>query len=401
MTDAGVPAAVSTDLQEHVIAMDDIPITVLLVEDDPVDAERIRAVPSDVRGRPFRIEWTTQLSAVLGWARANGAAMHDDGEHLRGRVLIVEDISARRSAESKLRAAEEALFEEKERTQVTLDAIGDAVMTIDLAGRVTYLNAVAEIMTGWPGKEALGRPFDEVFRVIDAATRQPVANPAQRAIAENRKVGLDANCLLLGRDGGELAIEDSATPIHCRDGRVTGAVIVFHDVSASRAMTLKMAHLAQHDFLTGLPNRVLLTERLTQAIGLAHRYQKQVGLLFLDLDNFKHVNDSLGHGVGDQLLQSVAERLSICVRATDTVCRQGGDEFVILLAETEHPDDAAHVADKLLAAFAALHDIDGHALHVTLSIGISIYPDDGTDVDTLLQHADTAMYHVKTSGRSN
>ena len=162
-----------------------------------------------------------------------------------------------------------------------------------------------------------------------------------------------------------------------------------------------MAHLAQHDFLTGLPNRVLLTERLSQAIGLAHRHRKQVALLFLDLDNFKHINDSLGHAIGDQLLQSVAVRLTACVRTTDTVCRQGGDEFVILLAEIEQPQDAAHVAEKLRAAFAVPHLIGGHELHVTLSIGISVFPDDGIDVDTVMQNADTAMFHAKARGRDN
>ena len=209
------------------------------------------------------------------------------------------------------------------------------------------------------------------------------------------------NCVLVRRDGFESAIEDSAAPIHNRDGQTSGAVIVFHDVSEARAMALKMSHLAQHDFLTGLPNRMLLTERLSQAIGLAQRHGKQVALLFLDLDFFKNVNDSLGHAMGDQLLQSVAERLVSNVRATDTVCRQGGDEFVILLAEIEQPLDAALIAEKLLEAFAEPHLVGGQELHITLSIGISVYPDDGVDLDTILQNADTAMYHAKAEGRNN
>ncbi|WP_211364173.1 putative bifunctional diguanylate cyclase/phosphodiesterase [Propionivibrio limicola] len=166
-------------------------------------------------------------------------------------------------------------------------------------------------------------------------------------------------------------------------------------------MALKMEHFAQHDFLTGLPNRMLLTERLSQAIGLANRHRKQVALLFLDLDFFKNINDSLGHAVGDQLLQSVANRLSANVRATDTVCRQGGDEFVILLAEIERPEDAALIAEKLLAAFVAPHLVGGQEIHVTLSIGISVFPDDGNTVDTVMQNADTAMYHAKSDGRNN
>jgi diguanylate cyclase (GGDEF)-like protein len=144
-----------------------------------------------------------------------------------------------------------------------------------------------------------------------------------------------------------------------------------------------------------------LKERLSQAIGLAHRHGKQVALQFLDLDYFKHINDSLGHAIGDLVLQSVAVRLSACVRATDTVCRLGGDEFVILLAEIEQPQDAAHVAEKLLAAVAMPQLIGGRELHVTASIGISVYPDDGIDVDTVMQNADTAMYHAKANGRNN
>ncbi|MEF8719011.1 MAG: EAL domain-containing protein [Candidatus Accumulibacter necessarius] len=166
-------------------------------------------------------------------------------------------------------------------------------------------------------------------------------------------------------------------------------------------MVLKMAHLAHHDFLTGLPNRALLTERLSQAIGLARRRGKQVALLFVDLDYFKHINDSLGHAVGDQVLQSAARRLSACVRTTDTVCRQGGDEFVILLAEIEQPQDAALVAEKLLVALAEPQLIGQHEIHVTLSIGISVYPDDGIDGDTVMENADAAMYHAKASGRNN
>ena len=334
------------------------------------------------------------------WASLNAAPMRA-GETRLGQVQTIEDISQRKMSEHILQLAEDALFDEKERAQVTLNSIGDAVLTTDLTGRVSYLNLVAETMTGWTREAALGRPLNEVFRILDGATREIAANPAQEAIDLDKTVGLAAGCLLVRQDGSEFAIEDSAAPIHNRDGQVMGAVIVFHDVSESRSMALKMAHLAQHDFLTGLPNRLLLTERLSQAIGIAHRHQKQVALLFLDLDYFKHVNDSLGHSIGDQLLQSVGSRLTSCVRATDTVCRQGGDEFVILLAEIEQHKDAALVAETLITAFGVPHLIAGHELHVPLSIGISVYPDDGSDADTILQNADAAMYHAKASGRNN
>ncbi|MBW8458509.1 MAG: EAL domain-containing protein [Thiobacillus sp.] len=369
----------------------------------PEDRDRVLADWRDAaRDRaPFQTEFRfLQKDESIVWTRVNSAAMLD-GKKWFGLVQTVEDITERKSAEFVLQTAEEALFEEKERAQVTLNSIGDAVLTTDLLGNVTYLNLVAETMTGWPCEEALGRPVSEVFNIFDGTTRLPAANPMQRAMAENESVGLGADCVLVHRDGSESAIEDSAAPIHNREGRVTGAVIVFHDVSESRAMALEMAHLAQHDFLTGLPNRLLLTERFSHAIGLAQRHTKQVGLLFLDLDNFKHINDSLGHAVGDRLLQSVANRLVECVRTTDTVCRLGGDEFVILLAEVGQPQDAAHIAETLRAALAMPHQVNGHELHINLSIGISVFPDDGIDVDTLMQNADTAMYHAKASGRDN
>jgi diguanylate cyclase (GGDEF)-like protein/PAS domain S-box-containing protein len=350
---------------------------------------------------PFRTEFRFQRNdGSVVWTRVNSAAMHD-GVRPRCHVQTVEDITARKATEFGLQAAEEALFEEKERAQITLNSIGDAVLTTDLQGNVTYLNLAAETLTGWSREEALGLPLAEVFRIIDGETRAVAANPARRAMEEDRTVGLAADCVLVRRDGGESPVEDSAAPIHNRDGRVSGAVIVFHDVSQSRAIVLKLTHLAQHDFLTGLPNRVLLTERLSQAIGLAHRHRKQVALLFLDLDNFKRINDTLGHVIGDQLLQLVADRLAACVRATDTVCRQGGDEFVILLAEIEQPQDAAHIAEKLRIVLAVPHLIGGHELHVTLSIGISVFPDDGIDVATVMQNADTAMFHAKARGRGN
>ena len=353
---------------------------------------------------PFQTEYRFQQEDhSIVWTRVNSAAMRNNqgvGRKLFGLVQTVEDISERKLSEFVLRAAEEALFEEKERAQITLNSIGDAVLTTDLVGNVTYLNQVAEAMTGWSRTSALGRPLAEVFNIIDGKTRSVAGNPAQRAIKEDRIVGLAGDCVLIRRDGFESAIEDSSAPIHNREGRVIGAVLVFHDVSESRAVALRMAHLAQHDFLTGLPNRVLLNERCSQAIGQANRHKKQVGLLFLDLDFFKRINDSLGHAIGDQLLQSVAKRLVVGVRTTDTVCRQGGDEFVILLAEIEQKLDATHVAEKLLAAFALPHLIDGRELYVSLSIGISVYPDDGHSVESIMQNADTAMFQAKASGRN-
>jgi diguanylate cyclase (GGDEF)-like protein/PAS domain S-box-containing protein len=295
----------------------------------------------------------------------------------------------------------EALFEAKERAQITLNSIGDAVMSTDIGGRVTYLNLVAESMTGWTREEAAGRPLEEVLRMVDAATRESLQNPMALAIRENKTVGLTPNCILIRRDGVEAAIEDSAAPIHDRRGQVTGAVMVFRDVSTARALSLRMSYLVQHDNVTGLPNRILLNDRLTQAMAMAQRHQRKLALLFLDGDRFKHINDSLGHATGDRLLKSVAERLLACVRSSDTVSRQGGDEFVILLSEVRHAHDAALSAEKILLAMSTPHSIGDHDVHLTVSIGIVTYPDDGTDAETLVRNADFAMYHAKNSGRNN
>jgi diguanylate cyclase (GGDEF)-like protein len=220
-------------------------------------------------------------------------------------------------------------------------------------------------------------------------------------VDQDRTVHLPSNSILVRRDGVEIPIEDSVSPIHDRDGKATGAVIVFRDVSAARAMALLMVHSAQHDFLTGLPNRMLLNDRVSQAIVLAHRHMKKVAVLFLDLDGFKHINDSLGHPIGDKLLQSIAKRLVDCGRSSDTVSRQGGDEFVVLLSEVEQSDDAAITARRMLQAVAEPHSIGQHDLHVTASIGLSIYPDDGLDAETLIKNADTAMYQAKENGHQS
>jgi diguanylate cyclase (GGDEF)-like protein len=205
--------------------------------------------------------------------------------------------------------------------------------------------------------------------------------------------------MLERRDGRQIPVDDSMAPIRNREGQAIGAVIVFRNVSAARAMALQMTYAAEHDVLTGLPNRTLLHDRIGQAIALAARHHKQAAVLFLDLDGFKRVNDTLGHLVGDKLLQSIADRLVACVRSVDTVSRLGGDEFVVVLSELERSGDAAVIARKLLHVVAATHSIEEHALQVSTSIGVSTYPDDGLDAETLIKNADTAMYRAKEGGR--
>jgi diguanylate cyclase (GGDEF)-like protein/PAS domain S-box-containing protein len=298
-------------------------------------------------------------------------------------------------------AIADASYAEKERALVTLNAIGDGVLFTDIAGNVACLNLVAETMTGWRWEEAVGQPLAKVFRIIDGATRKTASDPLEMAVERNRAVGLTTNCILIRRDGFESVIEDSAAPIYDRAGRVIGVVIVFHDVSTARAISLQMTYTAQHDLVTNLPNRLLFNDRVSQSVALARRQKRSIAVLFLDLDRFKYINDSLGHATGDKLLQSISQRLLATVRGSDTVSRQGGDEFVILLSDIACPEDAAASAKKILLAVSAPHSIGGQDLLIDCSIGISVYPADGEDAETLIKNADTAMYHAKENGRNN
>ena len=336
-----------------------------------------------------------------------------DDESLAARALLegaqdylVKDHVETRSLVRSLRFAvdrktmEGALFAEKERAQIILNNIPDAVGCTDVAGNITFLNRVAETMTGWALKEAQGRPAGEILPIIDAVSRKRIPHPLERAAQKNESSYFPSSSLLVRRDGSEVAVEEAVAPMHDDRGNPAGGVIVFRDVSVARAVATQAAHLAAHDFLTGLPNRMLLRDRLGQAIAASPRRLKKVAVLFIDLDGFKHINDSLGHAIGDKLLQSISEQLVRCVRASDTVSRQGGDEFVVLLSEVEDPKDITITVRRILQAIAVPQCIDQHDLHVTASIGVSIHPGDGADVETLIKHADTAMYRAKDEGRN-
>ena len=296
---------------------------------------------------------------------------------------------------------EQRLYIAQARAQITLNSIGDAVISVDMHGGVDYLNVAAERMTAWSRDEARGRPVTEVLEIVDTATGQAIVNPLEYILRGDPAAGITGECVLVDRRGRHTPIEDSAAPIHDWNRQLVGAVMVFRDISHNVALTAKMRHQAQHDFLTNLPSRVLLNDRVSLAISLARRSKAYPVLLFLDLDKFKHINDSLGHGVGDQLLQEVAERLQACVRTSDTVSRYGGDEFVILLADERHPQDAALTAEKILHALATPFLIGDQEVHTSTSIGIGVFPFDGMDAATLIKNADTAMYHAKERGRNN
>jgi diguanylate cyclase (GGDEF)-like protein/PAS domain S-box-containing protein len=420
---------------------------ILLIDAESDDAAGIFVELRSATEEQFRVEWFRELSAGHARLQAGGvAAIVLDlrlGESLGAEmfgdifrtasavpILILCEADAEEMARQLLRSVgddylvknqatghrlkrtlrlmmdrrrAEAVLLELEATNATLDSIGEAVIRTDVSGNITYLNRIAEKMTGWQRTEALERPVMEVLRIIDGASRVAVGNIMENQAQQDRfakAVTHPLNCVLVRRDGLEFGIENKVTAIHDQKGGVIGAVLAFHDVSLARATSHEMSYLAQHDFLTGLPNRMLFNDRLAQAISLAERHDKRLAVMFVDLDHFKKINDSLGHSVGDKLLQSVAGRLVASIRRTDTVSRIGGDEFVILLSQVEHGEDAAFSARKILRVLTTPHIIDNKSLDINVCVGVSTYPSDGQTAEDLMVKADTAMYEAKEHGRN-
>ena len=299
--------------------------------------------------------------------------------------------------------AEKHLAEMEGRYRALLEAAPDAMVVVNERGEIVLLNRQAEQQFGYPRDELLGR---QVKNLIPEGFAERLIADASRTLAEALAQQIGSGIELIGRrkDGSEFPIELMLSPLESADGiLVTAAIrditVRKKAVSAVRVMAQQMTYSAEHDFLTGLPNRMLLKDRVGQAIALARRHSNRLAVMFLDLDGFKNVNDSLGHAIGDKLLQSVAKRLVQCVRGSDTVSRQGGDEFVVLLSELERSEDAAVMTRRILQAVAAVHSVGQHELHITTSIGVSVFPEDGQDAETLIKNADTAMYQAKEKGR--
>jgi diguanylate cyclase (GGDEF)-like protein/PAS domain S-box-containing protein len=309
-----------------------------------------------------------------------------------GGILVtaaIRDISVRK-------AAEEHLARMEARYRGLLEAAPDAMVVVNQGGEIVLLNVQAEKQFGYRRDELVGQKVKNIIpdgfaeRLIADALRS-----AEDALAQQIGTGIE----LTGRrkDGSDFPIEIMLSPLEGAEGILVTAAI--RDITLRKKAEAQMIHSSEHDFLTGLPNRMLLNDRVDQAIRLARRYKRKVAVLFLDVDGFKHINDSLGHPIGDKLLQSIAKRLVDCVRGSDTVSRQGGDEFVVLLSDEKHAESAALTARRMLQAVAEAHSVDQHDLHVTSSVGVSVYPDDGLDAETLIKNADTAMYQAKENGR--
>jgi diguanylate cyclase (GGDEF)-like protein/PAS domain S-box-containing protein len=284
--------------------------------------------------------------------------------------------------------------------RIILASIGEAVIATDENGRIVTINAEAERLTGWSRRQALGQAIDDVFKLVDIDKRTPIPCPAATTMHQGRSIRIEGDSLLLSHDGREFIVEASATPVCEKGGPSLGAVLVCRDVSDTRHLQRCIAWQAGHDALTHLPNRNLLTDRLRLAIAQALRQQTLLAVCYLDLDDFKPINDRYGHEIGDRVLIKVAERLTAMIRDSDTVARIGGDEFVLLLAGAATPTDFRPALDRLVAEIAAPCQVDNRKLSVTASIGVAICPLDDSDPDTILRHADQAMYYAKQAGRN-
>ncbi|HQU14815.1 MAG: EAL domain-containing protein [Gammaproteobacteria bacterium] len=349
------------------------------------------------RGQPGKSQGL-EMSGLLGrhrWLELHAAALRDARGHVASLLCVVHDITQRK------RQAEEALFREKERVQVTLESIGDGVITTDVHGRIEYLNPSAERLTGWRNGEAHGKPLLEVLNLVDEATRTPVQDPVVRCLREAENVCLVAPALLLHRyEDREFAVKITAAPLRARERQVIGAVLVFHDVTELRTLARQMSYQASHDVLTQLINRREFETRLRQALVSARESSREHALCYLDLDQFKLVNDTCGHGAGDELLRQLAARLKADIRDRDTLARLGGDEFGVLFQDCPL-GKARELAETLLRAIRDFRfSWRQQVFEVGASIGLVPVSAHSGDFAEIMSAADSACYMAKERGRN-
>ncbi|HET6628239.1 MAG TPA: EAL domain-containing protein [Woeseiaceae bacterium] len=327
------------------------------------------------------------------WMTSRAKALQDDKGRLVRLLGVEVDITERK-------LYEEALFREKESAQITLRSIGDGVITTDANCNVEYINPVAEELTGWKVDDASGRPVDEIFRGFHEETCEPLENPLSVSIRRSRSIKSVRPTLLIRRDGNELYIESCASPIRDGKGDITGGVLVFHDVSESRELNRRLSYHASHDILTGLVNRREFENRLERALKSARAKETSYALLYLDLDQFKIVNDSCGHSAGDHLLGQLGALLKSKIRWRDTLARLGGDEFGVLL-ESCSLEEAMQTAETLRIAIGDFKFMwDDRSFRLGVSIGVVPITADNEDVAALLSAADSACAQAKESGRN-
>ena len=360
---------------------------------NPADrAEFMRRVESEgeIRNAEFAMRRRDGQQVVI---LENARAVRDSGDRIVGYEGTIANITERKRAE-------QAIFAEKERAQVTLQSIGDAVISTDAEGRIEYINPVAESLTAWSLAEARGRPIGDVLNLVNEITREPVENPLVGALGRGVAGGPVDHSVLITRAGQEVAIQESAAPICDRQGRVIGAVIVFHDVTKERRLKRALSYQASHDALTGLINRREFDNRLHAAVLSAQRGEGSHALLYIDLDQFKVVNDTCGHQAGDRLLRDVTGLLQARVRASDTIARLGGDEFGVLL-EGCTPEQASRIADSVRQAIRDYRFMWGAStLSVGASVGVVQIRADTESVAAVMSAADIACYAAKDEGRN-
>jgi diguanylate cyclase (GGDEF)-like protein/PAS domain S-box-containing protein len=315
-------------------------------------------------------------------------------------VSILKIFAARAAAEIERHLAEEALAQEKELAQVTLASIGDGVIRTDAAGVIDYLNPVAERLTGWTAAEACGLPVIRVFSLVDESTGKPLPNAVETCLDEGRVIEHNGYSMLVRRDGREFAIRDSVAPIQDRQGRTTGTVLVFKDVTQLRGMEREMIYLARHDPLTGLINRREFEKRLQLCLDTAWQEKREHALFYLDLDEFKVVNDTCGHLAGDEMLKQVTALLKSLVRKSDALARLGGDEFGVLL-EDASLEDARELGERLRSAVRQYRfGWQERIFEIGVSIGLVPITAESGDMARVLSAADAACYVAKESGRN-
>jgi diguanylate cyclase (GGDEF)-like protein/PAS domain S-box-containing protein len=359
----------------------------------PADrADFVRRLDSEgkIRNAEFRLRRRDGQQIVV---LESSHAMRDDTGHIIGYEGTVADITERKQAE-------QAVFAEKERAQVTLQSIGDAVISTDAAGNIDYLNPVAGQLTGWAVDEARGRPIGDVLSIVNEGSRAALENPLLVALRTGEQVGPGEQSVLTSRNGQTIAIQDSASPIRDRVGKIIGAVIVFHDVTKERRLKRALAYQASHDALTGLINRREFDNRLHEAVQAARRDGARYALLYIDLDQFKLVNDTCGHPAGDRLIRDITGLLQTRVRASDTIARLGGDEFGVLL-EGCSLEQAGVIAESVRQAVRDYRFVWGSASHsVGASIGVVEIGPETESAANALSAADIACYSAKDQGRN-
>lgn len=291
--------------------------------------------------------------------------------------------------------AQEALFTEKEHALITLASITDGVIRTDPSGLIEYLNPIAEKLTGWALPMARGLSIHAVFDISQDRVTTSKPEPFSERFAASPNFVVYKHAYLVNRDGGGAFIENAIEPVYSRQGVEIGKVLVFRDVTESHNLSTQLLFQATHDALTKLPNRALFYDELERAVVNYHRDHRAFAVMFLDLDGFKRINDTLGHDYGDELLKVVADRLTHCIRETDMAARLGGDEFTVILRYLNDEKDAAMVAQHILGRFSEPVMLGNNELFVTASVGIAVYPNDGASIEALLRNADTAMYQAK------